>query len=124
MFIDADRRAVELVRANLAHCGIADGYVMICGSFVESVRRLPAEQLFDVVLLDPPYEQSDLDDVLAAGAAYLAPSGILVLEHARRRAVSAETAALARFRIVTAGDSALALYRRNDVVVGVGGEEA
>lgn len=123
-FIDADIRARRLVEANLEHCGIDGGYVMICGSFVEAVYRLPADQLFELMLLDPPYEQSDLDGILLAATACLDPRGILVLEHARRRVVPAEVAVLTRFRTVTAGDSACALYRRSDIVAHSGGEEA
>ena len=123
-FVDVDPRALGLVEANLGHCGIAEGYVMICASFVEAVDRLPAGQLFELILLDPPYEQSERDDVLAAATARLDPRGILVLEYARRRSVPAEMAVLTRFRIVTAGDSALALYRLGGVVAGTAGEEA
>jgi 16S rRNA (guanine966-N2)-methyltransferase len=123
-FIDTDLRALGLVEANLAHCEIAEGYVMIRSSFVEAVRRLPADQLFELILLDPPYEQTDLDDVLKAATACLAPRGILVLEHARRRPVPAEFGVLTRFRVVTAGDSALALYRLGGVVACTAGEEA
>lgn len=122
-FIDADPRAVGLAEANLTHCGIAEGYVMICASLTEAVDRLPADQLFELILLDPPYEQSELVDVLASATARLAPDGILVLEHARRRSVPAEVAALTRFRIVTAGDSALALYRLGGVAADTAGEE-
>jgi 16S rRNA (guanine966-N2)-methyltransferase len=121
-FIDADIRALGLVEANLGHCGIAEGYVMIRSSFVEAVRRLPADQLFELILLDPPYEQSGLDDVLAAATACLAPDGIIVL-HTRRRGVAEETAMLTRFRIVTAGDSALALYRLGGSAAQTAGKE-
>jgi 16S rRNA (guanine966-N2)-methyltransferase len=123
-FIDVDIRACGLVEANLQHCGIAEGYVMIRSSFVEAVRRLPADQPFELILLDPPYERTDFDDVLSAATTCLAARGILVLEHARRRAVPAETAVLTRLRIVTAGDSAFALYRPGDIVDGTAGEEA
>ena len=110
-FVDRDPRALALVGENLAHCGIREGYVIIRDGFVGAVRRLPADQRFYLVLLDPPYEQPDLDDVLAAAGGCLDPRGILVLEHARRRDVPGTVASIARYRAVTAGDSALAFYR-------------
>ena len=110
-FVDADSRAAALIRGNLAHCGITDGYVIIRDGFVGAVRRLPSAQPFDLVLLDPPYGQADLDDVLVAAGGCLNPQGILVLEHARRSNVTGRVHALVRYRTVTAGDSALAFFR-------------
>lgn len=110
-FVERDRRALALIEANLAHCGIVTGCVMIRDGFVGAVCGLPADQRFDLVLLDPPYEQSDLDAVFAAAGGHLDPRGVLVLEHARRRGVPGRVAALTRYRTVTAGDSALAFYR-------------
>jgi 16S rRNA (guanine(966)-N(2))-methyltransferase RsmD len=112
VFIDADRRALELVRANLGRCGISDGYAMIRGEFAGALAHLPARRLFDLALLDPPYDEADLDGVLRAAAARLADGGTLVLEHAKRRAAPATAGPLPLVRQVTAGDSALAIYRR------------
>src|ERR671931_2148927 len=52
-FVERDRRAQALVAANLAHCGIADGYAIIRGSLVRALSDLNGV-VFDVVLLDPP----------------------------------------------------------------------
>ena len=110
-FVDQDVRAAALVERNLRHCGIAGGYVMIRGSFIGAMRRLPADQQFDLILLDPPYDLDDLSEVLASAAGWLSPTAILVLEHARRREIPAQEATIVRYRTVTAGDSALAFYR-------------
>jgi len=112
VFIDADRRALALVGANLAHCGISDGYAMIRDEFAGALTRLPADRRFDLAVLDPPYDEADLDGVLLAAAARLTEDGTLVLEHAKRRAVPAEAGTLILVRQVTAGDSVLAFYRR------------
>jgi 16S rRNA (guanine966-N2)-methyltransferase len=113
-FIDEDRRAVALVEENVGHCGISDGYVIIRGSFAGAVRRVPAGQAFDLVLLDPPYEYANLAEAFAAAEGCLSPDGILVLEHARRRDVPERGASCRRIRTVTAGDSALSFYRAAD----------
>jgi 16S rRNA (guanine(966)-N(2))-methyltransferase RsmD len=110
-FVEQDPRALALVDENLRHCGIARGYVMIRGGFVEAVRRLPADQRFELVLLDPPYDQPDLDGVLAAAVHCLDSRGIVVLEHARRRDVPGRVAGIGPYRTVTAGHSTLTLYR-------------
>jgi 16S rRNA (guanine966-N2)-methyltransferase len=112
LFVDADRRAIELVQANLAHCGIADGYAMIRDEFAGALARLPVQRRFDLILLDPPYDVADLDGVMRAAAARLADGGTLVLEHARRRDAPPDAGAVPLVRQVRAGGSTLAIYRR------------
>ena len=123
-FVDQDRRAAALIEANLRHCGIAGGYVMIRDSFAGALSRLPADQRFDVILLDPPYVYEDLGEVLASAAGWLSPAGILVLEHSRRRAVPGQGPAVVRYRSVTAGDSALAFFRPADLPIRTSVEDA
>lgn len=111
VFVERDRRAVALVEDNLRHCGIGSGYVMIRGEFASVLRQLPAHRRFDLALLDPPYEEADVDGVLRAAAVRMAPGGTLVLEHATGRQVPGRVEAFALVRQVTAGDSALAFFR-------------
>jgi 16S rRNA (guanine(966)-N(2))-methyltransferase RsmD len=111
VFVERDRRAVTLVEDNLRHCGIGSGYVMIRGEFVSVLRQLPVRRRFDLTLLDPPYEDADVDGVLRAAAVRMAPGGTLVLEHATRQQVPGRVEAFALVRQVTAGDSALAFFR-------------
>jgi len=111
VFVETDRRAVTLVEDNLRHCGIGSGYVMIRGEFASVLRELAADRRFDLALLDPPYEDADVDGVLRAAAVRMAPGGTLVLEHATRRQVPGRVEAFAIVRQVTAGDSALAFFR-------------
>ncbi len=110
-FVEADARAVTLIRDNLRHCGIAGSCAIIRGSFAGVASRLSAAQGFHLVLLDPPYEQPDLDGILAAGGECLAPRGALVLEHARRRSVPDAAGTIVRYRTVAAGDSVLTFYQ-------------
>lgn len=109
-FVEADPRAVALIRDNLRHCGITGSCAIIRGSFAAAVRRLSASR-FGLVLLDPPYEQPDLEGLLAAGGGCLAPGGLLVLEHARRRTVPVFVEPVTRYRSVAAGDSVLTFYQ-------------
>jgi len=108
-FIERDPRAQALIAENLAHCGVAnDGYVIIRASVGRALADLHAAS-FDIMIFDPPYDEQ-VDAVLAAAAERLAPGGVLVLEHARRRPSPERAGAVPRTREVTSGDSALALY--------------
>ena len=118
-FVESDRRAQALIEKNLAHCGIADGYVIIRASMTRALETLRESNRapFDVVLLDPPYDPGrggvDLDAMLAAVSEVVAESGLVVLEHARRRETPAAAGRLVRIRQVVSGDSALSLYAVN-----------
>src|SRR5206468_97675 len=107
-FVERDRRAQALIVANLGHCGIGGGYVIIRDSFARALTDLSGV-VFDVVLLDPPYEQA-VDEPIAAAGSHLAPDGLLVLEHTRRRASTVAAGALVRSRQVISGDSALSFF--------------
>ncbi|MBI4484767.1 MAG: RsmD family RNA methyltransferase [Acidobacteria bacterium] len=68
--------------------------------------------VFDLILLDPPYADTDtqIAAVLSESGAILAPDGLVVLEHARRRPAPIAAGRLVQTRVVAAGDSALAFY--------------
>ena len=110
-FVERDRRAQALIAENLAHCGVENGYAIIRATVaraIEELRAAPPDP-FDVVLFDPPYEDAP-GAVMASAGDLLASGGVLVLEHARRRASPAEAGRLVRVRQVASGDSALSFY--------------
>jgi 16S rRNA (guanine(966)-N(2))-methyltransferase RsmD len=112
-FVEQDRRAQALIAENLAHCGISGGYAIIQASAERAIVELHARgATFDLILLDPPYADHDtqITTVLTESAALVAPDGLVVLEHARRRHVPTSAGPLAQTRIVNAGDSALTFY--------------
>ncbi|HSL21681.1 MAG TPA: 16S rRNA (guanine(966)-N(2))-methyltransferase RsmD [Vicinamibacterales bacterium] len=108
-FIERDPRALKLIRANVERCGLGpEQYAIIRADFLAGRASVGAAA--DLVLLDPPYDLTDLDAVLAASAGLLRPGGAVVLEHARRRESPARAATLQRVRVLTSGDSALSFY--------------
>ena len=111
VFVEQDGRAAGLVARNLAHCRIADGYVMIRAEFTRALRQLPADWRFDLALLDPPYDLADLAPVVEAAAGRMARGGVLMLEHASRRQAPARAGSFAAVRQVKAGDRTVTFYR-------------
>jgi len=114
-FVDSDRRAQALIADNVAHCGVTDGYVIIRAPVAVALDDLgiappgtPGH--FDIIVLDPPYDDPQVETVVAAAGDVLASDGVLVLEHAKRRAVPERAGRLTRGRQVTSGDSALSFY--------------
>jgi 16S rRNA (guanine966-N2)-methyltransferase len=113
-FVESDRRAQSLIAENLAHCGVEGGYAIIRGTVARGIEQLDAAafgpyELFDIVWLDPPYDEA-ADAAMAAAGLLVAPGGLLVLEHARRRPSPEAAGGLVRVRQVSSGDSALSFY--------------
>jgi 16S rRNA (guanine966-N2)-methyltransferase len=118
-FVERDRRARDLITANLARCGIANGYAIIGSPVLQAIETLRGEPPFDIVLLDPPYAgprgarseiNDDMPDVLERMGAIVAADGVVVLEHARKHAPPAVAGRLRRSREIKSGDSALTFY--------------
>ena len=110
-FIESHPRAVALVEANLALCGVERGYTIHRGDVASVLRRLPAGAAFDLIFLDPPYDAETVMQALEAAAAVLSPDGLVVLERATRREPDIPDA-LTRTRDVKSGDSTLTFMTR------------
>ena len=112
VFIERDRRAQALIADNLARCGVVEGYTIVRASVsrgLSQARVRPDFSPFDIVLLDPPYDES-LAAALQGMDEVVAPGGIVVLEHARRRPAPERAGRLGRVRELPSGDSGLAFY--------------
>jgi 16S rRNA (guanine(966)-N(2))-methyltransferase RsmD len=108
VFIERDRRAAALIAENARLCGVANRCVIIRDGAEHALQRHLDHAPFDVVVLDPPYEFAPLQAVLETALRHLAPGGLLILEHAFRRAVPDLTGARVT-RTVRSGDSALTM---------------
>jgi 16S rRNA (guanine966-N2)-methyltransferase len=89
LLVERDRRAVEVIRANIAAAGLAGAVVV--GRDVEQVLAEPlTSPPYDVVLADPPYDLADARvfavlKALPVGG-WLAEGATVVLERAALRA--------------------------------------
>ena len=112
-FVERDARAVRLIAANLAALGAAaEGKpVIIRAGLADAIARLGG-QVFDLIILDPPYAHDAAAEALTSAAALAAAGTRIVIEHAARHAPPEAHAGLRRTRTVTAGDSALSFYER------------
>lgn len=110
LFVERDRRTISVLQDNITACGAANACVIIADDFLTCRARRPQLGTCELVFVDPPYEGVDLDAVVAAASAWLAPGGALVLEHSKRRPSPASAPGLTRTRVLVAGDSALSFY--------------
>ena len=108
--IASERASSSAVRTQFS--GIAE---IISMDAVVALERLAMRRIrADIVFADPPYSKaaaySAVLDLLGDGG-LLSDSGLVILEHDRRRQLPAFAGQLERTRIVEQGDSALSLYR-------------
>lgn len=110
-FVDSDPESCELVRQNLERAKFPDRagvYTLRLPRGLEGMVRKHAP--YDIVFADPPYlfaEFLSLLELLQRGG-FVAPSGIVVLEHASGRFPEIKDSAFELSRIARYGDSALA----------------
>lgn len=115
VFVESARPALAVLRENLASLGLGDAARVVPLPVERALELLRDDAPFDLALLDPPY--AALAKAAAAAARFagplglLAPTGRLVLEHARRDpapVIAGLTCAATR----AYGDTAVSLYLR------------
>jgi pantetheine-phosphate adenylyltransferase len=90
VFVDRSPSCVTALQENLSAHGLEERGRVVRADGCAALRRLAREgSRFDLVLLDPPYESSEVDRVLPALVAgeLLTPSGMVVVETAKRHPV-------------------------------------
>jgi 16S rRNA (guanine966-N2)-methyltransferase len=113
--IDRDPRAIALIEQNIARLAGPDAKnpcAIIRADFMTS--RAGLSEGFDLVFLDPPYELPGLDTAIGRAATLLKPGGRVIVEHSRKREPASSIPGVAKYRTLTAGDSALSFYTAVD----------
>src|SRR5580704_17773076 len=109
VFIEKDRDAVDVIKANLNSLEIKSKGRIIRGMATLHLASIEA----DIVFLDPPYpnekEYRFALDVLSAK-----PPALTVVQHAVRYPIPDESESLVRTRVVKQGDNALSFFRARD----------
>jgi 16S rRNA (guanine(966)-N(2))-methyltransferase RsmD len=120
LFCEKAPEALSIIQQNLKTLGIREGYSVSGSSVVATVRK--STEAFDIVFLDPPYEQTadygETLNILAHDAdRLLAPDAIVIAEHqsSRRNKLPSSVADaygdLRRYRLLEQGEAALSFFR-------------
>ena len=113
-FVEDDRRAADLIAANLRHCGVEERYAIIRVDFARA-RLEPGRTPAGIIFLDPPYGAAQMPRALDAASAMAGDDTVVVVEHAKRDAPPERRGRLALTRDLTSGDSGLAFYGVQDL---------
>lgn len=110
VFIDQSRTSVELIKTNLAKTGLAQQArvaAMDASAFLKSTQ-----DVFDIILLDPPYAMEGLEEILALCAKRISPVGVLICESAKNTRLPDAVGELTAKREYRYGTTSLNVYRR------------
>jgi 16S rRNA (guanine966-N2)-methyltransferase len=120
-FVDSDGRAIAAIERNLAATHLAGPAATVTRRDVPTWLRTSTSGPYDVILVDPPYDEPDLlrsaiEAVSGAGppprpGAILRAGGVLVAKHAARAGLPGQIGLLASVRERRVGDSELTFYR-------------
>jgi len=116
-FVERDPRAASIIAANLRRTGLAHLARVIradVGAYLRDPRRA-ADEPWDLVILDPPYDQpGDLLAALQVVGPRVTTGGWVVAKHFWRDTPPAGVGLLASARVRRFGETALTFYRRTD----------
>ncbi len=123
VFVEADRKALVVLRGNLRDLGLEDRARVVPGDVLRARAGAGAAASgrrgddpgwpgapFDLVLADPPYASPDHEELARRVATVLAPDGRLVLERAAADAAPV-VSGLALVKDKRYGETRVSLYR-------------
>jgi 16S rRNA (guanine966-N2)-methyltransferase len=106
LFIEKDREAVELIKANLASLDIKSRGRIIRGAAALHLASVDA----DIVFIDPPYPlQKEYEAAFEAISAK--PPALVIVQHDVRYAIPEDFESVIKTRTIRQGDNALSFFK-------------
>jgi 16S rRNA (guanine966-N2)-methyltransferase len=105
VFLEKDRRAVEVIRENLAALGLLERAKIAQGS----AQLLLAAHSGDIVFLDPPYDR-EREYVAALEQLGEGAPPLVVVQHSKFFELAGDYGKLHRTRVLKQGDNVLSFY--------------
>ncbi len=111
VFIDHSRQSVALIKRNLAACGVTEPARVIAGDYRKALAGLGGR--FDIILMDPPYGQSLLEEAfrLIHEQSLLSEGGVIVCEHRKEEELPEEICGFQKEKERRYGIVKLSIYR-------------
>jgi 16S rRNA (guanine966-N2)-methyltransferase len=112
-FIEQNARACRVIQRNLDAARFSGNDQVMCATLPAAIDRLTG--VYDLILLDPPYESGELPNALGklAVSEHLAPGVIVVAEHRATAALPDAIGPLAVWKRRRQGDAAVTFYRHD-----------
>ncbi len=110
-FVDASNRSIDVVKQNLKTVGFEKRASVFCGDGKMYVKL--SKDVFDIALLDPPYNKKILDDVLPFVAEKMADYGVILCESELREELPDSAGEFSKDREYKYGKIKITTYRKN-----------
>jgi len=111
-FVEQSRKACQIIRENLKSLEVEEGFKIFEMDLIKALSTI--DMPLDIAFVDPPYERDDLYDACLkrfGSVPLLAPDGLLIIEHSKRKELPNASGTLRRIRSLVQGDAGLAFYR-------------
>lgn len=113
VFIESAGDSVQLIRRNLADCGVRSGFRILQRDIFTALRQLAREDFRpDTVFFDPPYAWEPYRDLLALvfGTGMAGSDTCAIIEHRSKSSLPEDEGGGRRVRTVAQGDKSLSFY--------------
>lgn len=110
VFVDNSPESIKVVRANLSHTQLEKNAVVVNtpnNVFLKSTR-----EVFDIAILDPPYEHKLIQKSMPQLIEKMSPQGIIICEHEKETVLPEEYGDFKVSKIYRHGRTNLTVYRR------------
>jgi 16S rRNA (guanine(966)-N(2))-methyltransferase RsmD len=108
-FVEGEAGCVQAILQSLSRAGFKETGTVVRGRLPAAISKLE-DGAFDLVFLDPPYNEEGAEETLMGVPRLLAPGGMVVYEHGSRYNPPERPAGLQILERRVYGDSAIALY--------------
>ncbi len=108
-FVDSDARAVEVVQKNLEHTKLKEKSIVLKADSLTYIRT--TSDVFDIVIIDPPYGNGALQKALSFLEGRVAPGGVVICEMPLKEEIPETAGGLELFKRYRYGKTELAVYR-------------
>ncbi len=107
-FVEAEAACVSAISQSLSRAQMSDIGTVLRARLPGALKNL--QGTFDIIFLDPPYNEPDIEMVLVNLAPHLADGGVVVYEHGSRYNPPERPAGLRLSERRVYGDSAVAFF--------------
>lgn len=113
-FVENNNRLCQIIKQNIKSAGFVSRGNVHKTSVKQSLTTLKG--LYDLVLLDPPYEMTDLTEIMvrSGDSNLLRNKGMVILEHSKRTVVEERYGSLCLEKQKRYGDTSVSMYIKGE----------
>lgn len=115
VFIDSNAEAFRITKENVAKCGFEKSSVILNTDSLTYITNAPQSEMFDIVFLDPPYNNGSMERALPAAAQHTSAGGVIVCETPAGQTLMQEAGNFCISKEYKYGNIKITLYRSKDV---------